>query len=205
MRLACGDDRVTVFQFFCRGTCIASPFPPGQPTRDSSYVTAYALSTRARHVRSGARRVRCGRGCPRGPPGGRRAAENETHVTTSTESGPMREGDHAPYSPHHPPQPHVGRVRRRRLYGVPTRRRAHRLTRETCGAYASECVPCPDTPPLSTRIALGTMYRLPKYNMAPQRGAPPPLRCAPSTCHGPVMLMHAVDERRDATTPVPVG
>ena len=106
---------------------------------------------------------------------------------------------------HITPQSRTGRVRRRRLYGVPTRRRAHRLTRETCGAYASECVPCPDTPPLSTRIALGTMCRLPKYNMAPQRGAPPPLRCAPSTCHGPVMLMHAVDERRDATTPVPVG
>ena len=64
---------------------------------------------------------------------------------------------------HITPQSRTGRVRRRRLYGVPTRRRAHRLTRETCGACASECVPCPDTPPLSTRIALGTMCRLPKY------------------------------------------
>ena len=52
---------------------------------------------------------------------------------------------------HITPQSRTGRVRRRRLYGVPTRRRAHRLTRETCGAYASECVPCPDTPPHCAR------------------------------------------------------
>ena len=95
---------------------------------------------------AGARAGRRATAAPRNP-------ENETHAGGNdvNKAGTYERG--RPRAPlvHITPQSRTGRVRRRRLYGVPTRRRAHRLTRETCGASASECVPCPDTPPHCAR------------------------------------------------------
>ena len=156
---------------------------PAPGTRIVVIVHGSVCLTRRRDVRgagSGVRavgrsapaRVRVGR-VAAGRGGGARAAghnapeqANTYHVTRRQKTKQTERETYERGRPrtivHITPQSRTGRVRRRRLYGVPTRRRAHRLTRETCGAFASECVPCPDTPPLSTRIALGTMCRLPK-------------------------------------------
>ena len=156
MHASCvSDDCVTVFQpaSVRRAVTKRNLENPGvsasRKGQHSSYVhTAYAL--RVMH----ASRDTCGRvpavsgvdGDGAGARAGRRAAaaprnpENETHAGGNdvNKAGTYERGRPRTISPHQCPQSRTGRVRRRRLYGVPTRRRAHRLTRETCGASASE-------------------------------------------------------------------